>query len=130
MKADIQPLGVPIAQLVLVRPEPPSSYTAQVVGLPEISATAATRAEAIEGVRKIVQEWLAAGKLVQVRLPQQDSGLNEFGCRDPNDPLEKEFLEDLTRFREEDLERTLREYELEDLACSDSSERRGESCRL
>jgi predicted RNase H-like HicB family nuclease len=121
MKTDVHPSDAALAPLVLVRPEPPGSYTAQLVGLPEIAATAATRAEAVEQVRKIVQEWIAARKLVPVQVPQDDSPLKEFACRDANDPLEQEFREDLKRFREEDLERTLREYELEDRACSDSS---------
>jgi hypothetical protein len=121
MNAGMQRSGVPISQLVLVRPEPPGSYTAQEVGLPEISATAATRAEAIEQVRRIVQEWLAAGCLALIPLSNDDSRLKGFGCVDPNDPSEKEYLEILKQFREEDLQRTLREYELEDRACSDSS---------
>jgi hypothetical protein len=54
-------------------------------------------------------------------VPQENPWLQCFGRADPNDPSEKKFLEDLKRFREEDLERTLREYELEDRACSDSS---------
>ena len=121
MKPDIQPLSIPISQLVLVRPEPPGYYTAQVVGLPEIRASAATREEAIEQVRSALQQCLAAGHLVPVQVSQANPQQKALGCADPNDPLEKEFLDDLRRFREEDLERTLREYELEDQACSDSS---------
>lgn len=137
----MNPSSVPTSQLVLVRPEPPGLYTAQAVGLPEISATAATREEAIEQVRKIIQEWLAAGHLVAVQVPQENPLQKWFGHTNPNDPderayldelarfrqedlegrLDKEFLEDLKRFREEDLQRTLQEYELEDRACSDSS---------
>jgi predicted RNase H-like HicB family nuclease len=108
-------------QLVKVRPEPPGQYTAHVVGLPEIQATAATREEAIQQVRHVLSEWLASGQLVSVEIPQENPLLKWFGHADPNDPLEKEYLEDLARFRQEDLERTLREYEEEDRRCSDSS---------
>jgi hypothetical protein len=38
-----------------------------------------------------------------------------------DDPLEQEFLEELARRRQEDLEQTLREYEEEDRGCSDTS---------
>jgi hypothetical protein len=58
---------------------------------------------------------------VPIQVSQENPHQKDFACRDPNDPLEKEFLEDLKRFREEDLQRTLQEYELEDRACSDSS---------
>jgi hypothetical protein len=38
-----------------------------------------------------------------------------------DDPLEQEFLNELARLRQEDLDRTLREYEREDQGCSDST---------
>jgi hypothetical protein len=43
--------------------------------------------------------------------------LNFQGHHDPNDPLEKEFVEEMARLKREDLERTLREDE----ECSNSS---------
>ncbi len=107
-----------INQLVLVRPEPEGQYSAQVVGLPEIRAVAATRAEAIHQVRQVLGAWLAAGQLVSVELSggQVLSGGN--GHTDPNDPLEQEYLEELARLRRDDLDRTLQEYNQE---CSSSS---------
>ncbi len=121
MKPDIRRLSIPISQLVLIDAEPSGQYTARAVGLPEIRASAATREEAIEQVRSALQQSLAAGHLVPVQVSQANPQQQPLSCADPNDPLEKEFLDDLRRFREEDLERTLREYELEDQACSDSS---------
>jgi hypothetical protein len=44
--------------------------------------------------------------------------LNFHGHRDPNDELEKEFVEEMARLKREDLERTLREYDQE---CPNSS---------
>jgi hypothetical protein len=100
-----------LTHLVMVRAEPEGQYTAEAVGLPEIRATAATRAEAVQQVRQVLVEWLQSGQLVQVEVFQGNSWPQQFQHTDPNDPLEKEFLEDLARFRQEDLERTLKEYE-------------------
>jgi hypothetical protein len=44
--------------------------------------------------------------------------LNFHGHRDPNDPAEIEFMEEMARLKREDLERTLREYDQE---CPNSS---------
>jgi hypothetical protein len=117
----MNPSSIPISQLVQVRPEPPGQFTAQAVGLPEIRATAASPEEAIDQVAIILKERLARGELVQIQLRRENPELNGSPCLDPNDPLEKEFLEDLKRFREEDLQRALGEYDSEDQACSDSS---------
>jgi predicted RNase H-like HicB family nuclease len=103
---------------VVARPEPSGQFTAQVVGLPELAATAATREEAIEQVRALLLDWVATGRLVSVEVPVTNPLLGFTGFLDPNDPIEKQFVEDLARFRQEDLERTLREYDEE---CSSSS---------
>jgi len=113
MKPEANPLnGVP-SQLILVRADPAGQFTAQLIGLPELRATAATREEAIEQVRTRLAEYLAAGQLVLVPTPLSTSQLPWNGHSDPNDPLEKEFLQELERFRQEDLEQTLRENEQE-----------------
>jgi hypothetical protein len=104
--------------LVVVRPEPPGQYTAQVVGIPEIHATALSREVAIEQVRGTLMEWVAAGQLVQVEVPQGNPLMKWFGHADPNAPSERAYREELARLRREDLEQTLREYDQE---CSDSS---------
>jgi hypothetical protein len=106
------------AHLVLVRPEPPGQFTAHVVGLPELHSTAGSREEAIRQVRARLGDWLASGRLVVVETPHPNPLLQWPGHNDPNDPLEKEFLEDLARFRQKDLERTLQECDQE---CSSSS---------
>jgi len=65
---------------------------------------------------------LAEGTRVEIHLladevPSANPLLHFHGHLDPNDPLEKEFVEELARRRREDLEQTLRE----DGECSNSS---------
>ena len=103
---------------VLARPEPSGRFTAQVVGLPDLVATAATREEAIEQIRALLRDWVATGRLVSVEVPIGNPLLDFTGHTDPNHPLEKEFVKELARLRQEDLEQTLREYDQE---CSSSS---------
>jgi hypothetical protein len=93
-------------QLVRIREQPAGVWTAEVVGLPEVLATSSSSQEALRLVRDRLEQGLALGQLVQVALrpfPPE--------ARDPKDPLEQEFLEDLERYHREDLERTLKEYE-------------------
>jgi hypothetical protein len=103
---------------VVIRPEAADQFTAQVVGLPELRVTAATREEALQQVRALLNEWLASGQLVPVEVPPSNPLLSFHGHLDPKDPVEQEFLEELARLRREDLERTLREYDQE---CPSSS---------
>src|SRR5438093_5027107 len=104
----MQPQPLPTAgatQLILVRPEPPGQFTAQVVGLPELQVTADSREEAVRQVEARLREWLADGRLVAVPLPVANPWLHLFGHTDPNDPEEQVYLEELARLRREDLER-------------------------
>jgi hypothetical protein len=105
--------------LLRVRPEPPGQYTAEVVGLPDVVATAATREGAVEQVRAVLGRWLAAGQLVPLALPLTRPA-REPARWPPDDPLEQEFLEELARRRQADLERTLRE-DGDGSGCSDIS---------
>jgi predicted RNase H-like HicB family nuclease len=118
----MQPLNTalngPWQNWVVVQPEPSGQFTAQVVGLPELRAAAATREEAIQQVRTLLSEWVASGRLVSIEVPRDNPLLRFDGHLNPEDPLEQEFLDELARLRREDLERTLREYDQE---CSDSS---------
>lgn len=94
---------------IVGRPEPSGEFTAQVVGVPELHATAATRAKAIDAIRAMVTDWLASGRLMAMEVPCPNPVLHFSGHLDPNDSLEIEFLEELARRRQEDLEQTLRE---------------------
>ncbi|MHB1421984.1 MAG: type II toxin-antitoxin system HicB family antitoxin [Gemmataceae bacterium] len=64
---------------IVVRPEPDARFTAQLLGLPEMSATADNREEAIEQVRARIGEWIAAGQLVPVEVPASKPLLKWFG---------------------------------------------------
>ena len=106
------------APLVQIRQQGADEYAAEVVGLPAIQATGRSREEAIEQVRMKLSQLLATGQLAAVvvqPLPGKAPGWAE------HDPLEQEFVAELERRRQEDLERTLREYEREDNGCSGSS---------
>jgi len=105
---------------VVVRPEPAGQFTARVVGLPELHASAASREQAVEQVRAVLQQWLACGQLAPVSVRAGGSLANWPG-HDPTDPLEQEFLADLERFRQEDREPALREGPLESQPCSNTS---------
>jgi hypothetical protein len=110
-----------LCQWIVVRPEPAGQFTAQLLGLPELSATAANREEAIQQVRARILESIALGLLVPLEIPKAHPFVRFHGWADPNDPEEKLFLEELARMKAEDLERTLREYAEEDQQCSGSS---------
>ena len=54
---------------VVVRRDSSGHCTAQVVGLPDIQATAATREEALDIVRNAAASWLASGELIALPIP-------------------------------------------------------------
>jgi hypothetical protein len=111
---DLQPV---LHQLVVVRSEPDGQFTAEAVGIPEVRVTCAERSEAIKRVRLMLCDWVISGRLVQIDVPQRNPLLDYAGWA-KDDPSYEAYLEELRRFRQEDLERTLREYDQE---CSDSS---------
>jgi len=108
------------SQLVQLQIDPAGSFTARVPGIPELSATAATREEAVGQLRHAVVEWLSSGRLASLQLSTPTVPLKPPRLAE-DDPLEQEFLQELARQRQADLERTLHEYEQEDRACSNSS---------
>jgi hypothetical protein len=96
---------------VVVRPEPAGQFTAQVVGIPELCATAPNRDEAIEQLRARILEWIATGQLVPIEVLPKDHPVLRFrGWVDPNDPDEQAYLQELARLKAEDLERTLQSW--------------------
>jgi predicted RNase H-like HicB family nuclease len=107
-----------LQQWVVGRQEPSGQFTAHVVGVPELRATAATRDEAIAQIRAMIADWLAAGKLMAVEVPCPNPLMHFSGHLDPNDPLEQEFVKELSRQRQQDLDETLRE---DRQGCSNSS---------
>jgi hypothetical protein len=103
--------------LVHLRQDAAGHYTAQAVGLPALAATAATRDEALDQLQSAVAEWVSSGQLVTLTIQTRAPARKPAGWA-AGDPLEQEFLEDLARQRQQDLDRTLREDEQEDQGCS------------
>jgi len=86
--------------LVQIRPEPTGQYTAQVVGLSQFCATAATREEAVEQLRALLQEQVNLGLLLAIELPRKNPLMDRFGYA-KDDPDFEEYLEEIRKFREE-----------------------------
>jgi hypothetical protein len=107
-----------LTHLVRVRAEPPDQFTAELVGLPEIQATAATREEALEQLRHRVGEGLASGELVSLAAPSENPLLRWFGWA-KDDPEYSLFREEIQRYRREVDERADREDDSPE--CSSSS---------
>jgi hypothetical protein len=107
-----------VQQWIVGRSDPSGTFTVQVVGVPELHATAETRVEAIEHVRSMIADWIASGQLISIAVPNPNPLLHFSGHLDPNDSLEKEFVDELARHRRDDLEQTLRE---DGQGCSNSS---------
>ena len=107
-----------VLHLISVRAEPAGQFTAQVVGLEELKFTAPSREEAVQGVRQLVSERISSGQLVPLEVPTANLLLAFSGHLNPDDELEKEFVDETARMHQEDLEQTLRE---DDQECSNSS---------
>jgi hypothetical protein len=119
MSATTTPWTLPGQLLLEIRNEPAGRFTALVPGIPQLCAGADTHEAAIEGIRGAIIEWFITGRLVMIPLPAMPMPRHGPGWPD-NDPIEQEFLQELQRMKREDLERTLREYEQEDAACSNA----------
>src|SRR5207253_3026409 len=91
------------AQLVRLHIELTGQVTAHVPGIPELSVTAATREQAVEQLRRSVAEWLSSGRLVPLHVAASSVPSKPPGWA-KDDPLEQEFLEELARMRQADLE--------------------------
>ena len=101
-------------QWIIVRPEPPGRFTAQVAGLPEVRVVASSERQALEQAQQLLTEWFATARMVSVNVAVGTSANGPArlpGQLDRDDPLEKEYLEELARLKREDLERTLAEYD-------------------
>jgi hypothetical protein len=99
--------------VIIVRPEPPGQFTAQVMGIPDIRVVAADEGQAIEQAKSRLTEWLSSARLIPVRTnsaPIVNGAGKPIGQVDPRHPLEVAYLEELARMKREDLERTTKEY--------------------
>jgi len=106
-----------LSPLVRISSDDRAEFTAQVVGLPEIQATAPTREEAIENVRSTLAAWLAAGQLVYLDVPTSNDLRGWFGWA-KNDSEYDDFREEVRRQREALDEAA---QEAEDGPCSNTS---------
>jgi hypothetical protein len=109
MSGTYTPRNGSVQQWIVGYADSSGQFTVQVVGVPELRATAATRAQAIEQIRTMLAEWLASGQLMAIEVPCPNPLLHFGGHLDRHDPLEQEFVEELARRRREDREQTLRE---------------------
>jgi hypothetical protein len=106
--------------LVKIHKEEADGYRAEVVGLSEVHATAATRDEALAQVRAQLLERFATEQIVPLALPIRLPVMKPAGWA-ASDPIEQEYLEELARARQQDLESTLHEFEPDGEGCSNTS---------
>jgi hypothetical protein len=115
----------PIYHSLFVRPDAAGKFTGGVLGLPEVCVTADTEVEALHAVKRALLDWLATTRWVQMRVP--DPAMFhpsvEFVGLDKDEAAHQEYLEILRKMKEEDLERTLREYEEEDRRAAEQAAR-------
>jgi hypothetical protein len=112
------PTSLSSSCLVRVREEPDGQFTAEIMGVPDIQATAATRDAAIEQVRTLLQHQVNLGSIAVIEVPRQDPMLKLAGIW-KDDPDFADFLEEIRKNREEDDRREGRVWETEE--CSDIS---------
>jgi hypothetical protein len=104
--------------LIQVRPESDGQFTDQVLGAPELYATASTHEEAVDQLRALLQEQVNLGLLVAIELPRKNPLIDRFGYA-KDDPDFEAYLEEIRKFREE-MDR--REHQDSDAGeCSDTS---------
>jgi hypothetical protein len=104
--------------LVRVREEPEGQFTAEILGAPDIRATAATREQAIEQVRTLLQQQVNLGSIASIEIPRQHPIAKRAGYA-KDDPDFDLYLEEIRKFREEEDRREGRVWETEE--CSDTS---------
>jgi hypothetical protein len=92
--------------------------TAELVGAPDIQATAPTQEQAVERLRRVLQQQVNLGSLMAVEIPQQHPLARRAGYL-KDDPDFDLYLEEIRKFREE-MDR--REGHIPDMGeCSDTS---------
>ncbi len=86
--------------LIQVRAEPAGKFTAQVLGVPELHSTGATREQAVEQLRALLQQQVNLGSLVAITLPQENPLMKWCGYA-KDDPDFDNYLEEIRKFREQ-----------------------------
>ncbi|MGC8641205.1 MAG: hypothetical protein ACP5XB_15165 [Isosphaeraceae bacterium] len=90
----------PSSCLVEVRQEPDVRFTARLLGLADLSASATTREEGLEELRSLLQERVNLGSLVCMEVPRRNPLMRWFGHA-KDDPTFDEYLEEIRKYREE-----------------------------
>ncbi|HEX3149029.1 MAG TPA: hypothetical protein VHR66_13190 [Gemmataceae bacterium] len=98
-------------QYIVVREEPKGRFVAYPVGLPELTAVANDRADAVATATCKLNDWIRSGQLVPVRLPGFQTAAES--KLDSTDAMRHAFEEAIQRSRRDDLAQTLAEYEAE-----------------
>jgi hypothetical protein len=104
--------------LVRIREESDGQFTAELLGAPDIQATAATREAAIEQVRARLQYEVNMGSIAAIETPRRHPLMERAGWA-KDDPDFEDFLEEIRKNREEEDRREGRVWETDE--CSDTS---------
>jgi hypothetical protein len=94
-------ISLPSACLIRVREAPVGQFTAELLGAPDLRATAATREAAIEQVRSLLQYEVNMGSVVALEIPRRHPVM-EFAGAWKDDPDFDLYLAEIRKFREEE----------------------------
>ncbi len=100
MTIDAMRTDVPAACLVQVGPGPVGFFTARLVGLSDLHATAPTREEAVEQLRALLRQHVDSGSLLAITVPQENPLMRWFGHA-KDDPDFVGYLDEIRKFRED-----------------------------
>jgi hypothetical protein len=91
----------PSSCLVRISPGQDGQVTAELLGAPDIQATAPSQEVAVEQLRRLLQQQVNLGSLVSVEIPQQHPLARRAGVW-KDDPSFDDFLEEIRKYREEE----------------------------
>jgi hypothetical protein len=94
------PISPSSSCLIQIREEPAGQFTAQLLGAADLQATAATREEAVEQLRTLLQQQVNLGSLLAIEIPQQNPLVKWAGYL-KDDPDFDDYVEEIRKFREE-----------------------------
>jgi hypothetical protein len=90
----------PSSCLVRISSGPDGQVTAELLGAPDIRATAASQEEAVDQIRILLEQQVNLDSLVAIEIPQQNPLVKWAGVW-KDDPSFDDFLEEIRKFREE-----------------------------
>lgn len=101
MSLETIPAEMPTVHWVAVHPEPTGQYTAQVVGIADLRASAGSEEKALAQVRQMLDEWLAKASWVRLQAAPGEHPLQRFAGHSREDPDFDGYLEEIRRYRQE-----------------------------